>query len=362
MMHGVGMIGGAPGSFMGDAHRRAIAMTGRFTLVAGCLSGRPEKARAAGAQLGLAPERCYDDWAVMARAEAARAEPISLAVVVTPNDMHLPVTGAFLDEGIKVFCEKPLCIDAAGALAFAQTHATENMALAYTYTGYAMVREARRLVREGELGRVRNVQVEYLQDWLDHAAAPGGWRLDARIGGAGGCLGDIGTHAFHLAEFVSGLTCSAVSARVSRLVQGRSVPDDAAVFLDFQDGCVGGLWVSQVATGCGNALRVRLFGTLGSLEWAQERPDELRVARADGTVTTRVRGASAVHAPVFVPRGHPEGYLAALARLYDDLADRLDGQGGDSLPGFGDGLRGVHFVETALASGQEHGMWRNLPR
>ncbi|WP_242010584.1 Gfo/Idh/MocA family protein [Acetobacter musti] len=357
-----GMIGGALGAFMGDVHRRAMALTGRFALTAACLSGHPETARAAGTALRLDPDRIYDDWATMARTEAARPDGIRLAIIVTPNYLHLPVAAIFLDAGIPVFCEKPLTNTLPEAEDFAARFAMsgDRMALAYTYSGYSMVREARTLIRSGRLGPLRSIQAEYLQDWLGASDAPGGWRLDPAKGGPGGCLADIGTHAFHLAEFVTGLRCNALSARVSRLVPGREVPDDAQMQLRFPGGETGGLWVSQVATGCGNGLRLRIFGEKASLEWAQERPEDLILSFPDGHSERIVRGATGVTAPSLLPRGHPEGYLEAFARLYTDLADRIEGRPAPLLPTLADGLRGQHFVAAALTSGAADGAWISL--
>ncbi|BAK82610.1 Gfo/Idh/MocA family protein [Komagataeibacter medellinensis] len=358
----VGMIGGAPGAFMGDVHRRALALSGQFSLVAGCLSRHPQQALAAGRALGLAPERTYADWAQMARAEAARPDGIALAIIVTPNDTHLPVAAAFLAAGIPVLCEKPLALTLEQAQHFASrfTAKANDMVMAYTYSGYAMVREARRLVQAGALGAIRNIQVEYLQDWLGNADSNGGWRLDPQTGGAGGCLGDIGTHAFHLAEFVSGLQCQSLSARVSRLVPGRAVPDDAQLQLRFSHAAIGSLWVSQVATGCGNGLRLRLYGEKAGLEWKQEQPDTLALSTMDGRTTHTARGGSAVLTPSFLPRGHPEGYLEAFARLYSDTARLLGGLDAPLLPRLAAGVRGLGFVEAALQSGARDGAWTML--
>ncbi|NVN38167.1 Gfo/Idh/MocA family protein [Komagataeibacter swingsii] len=358
----VGMIGGAPGSFMGDVHRRALALTGQFSLVAGCLSRHAVPALKAGQTLGLAPARTYIDWTQMARAEAARPDGISLAIIVTPNDMHLPVAAAFLEAGIPVLCEKPLALTVEQARHFAERFIAQaqDMIVAYTYSGYAMVREARRLVHDGALGALRNIQVEYLQDWLGNADSDGGWRLDPRTGGAGGCLGDIGTHAFHLAEFVSGLRCEVLSARVSRLVPRHAVPDDAQIQLRFSNNAVGSLWVSQVATGCGNALRLRLFGEKAGLEWNQEQPDSLIISTADGRTTHVARGGSAVQTSSLLPRGHPEGYEEAFARLYADTANLLGGHDAPLLPRLADGMRGQAFIEAALESGARYGAWTLL--
>ena len=358
----VGMIGGAPGSFMGDVHRRALALTGQFSLAAGCLSRHADQALKAGKALGLDPARTYTNWRQMAQAEAARLDGIALAIIVTPNDMHLPVATAFLEAGIPVLCEKPLTLTLDQAQDFSRRFIAkaQDMVVAYTYSGYAMVREARRLVHNGTLGALRNIQVEYLQDWLGNADSEGGWRLDPRTGGAGGCLGDIGTHAFHLAEFVSGLRCEALSARVSHLVPQHTVPDDAQIQLRFSDNAVGSVWISQVATGCGNALRLRLFGEKAGLEWNQEHPDSLIISTADGRTTHITRGGSAILTPSLLPRGHPEGYLEAFARLYADTARLLSAQDAPLLPRLADGIRGQEFIEAALKSGANDGAWVSL--
>lgn len=371
-----GMIGGGEGAFIGQYHRMAMRLSGRYELVAGAFSSDAAKAAANAALLGVDRDRSYEDFAAMAAAEAARSDGIEAVAIVTPNHLHLRAAEAFLAAGIPVFCEKPLatCFAEAQALARAHTAAGVAFGVAHTYAGYAMVRHARTLVAQGAIGEVRGIQVEYVQGWLSDAIERGGnkqasWRTDPAIGGAGGLLGDIGTHAFHLAEYVTGLRCTALAADLSNFVEGREVPDDARLLLRFEGAARGMLWASQVAIGNANALRLRVMGTRGSLDWRQEHPNDLVVTNADGVVQTLARGAGAA-APGLtgLPSGHPEGFIEALAQLYGDFADWVvAGEPGDEqdtrpgqLPTLADGLRGMAFIEAALASGRADGAWASI--
>ncbi|MBE7728306.1 Gfo/Idh/MocA family oxidoreductase [Komagataeibacter sp. FXV3] len=357
------MVGGAPGGFMGDVHRMAQRMTGRFMLAAGALSSDPQRAVTAGTMLGLPPDRSYADWRDMAAREAARPDGIQVVSIVTPNYLHLPVARAFMDHGITVICDKPLSADPAEAEAFARDipDPDARFIVTYTYSGYAMVRHARHLVASGALGRIRMIQVEYPQDWMALPSSGNlGWRQDIRLGGAGGCLGDIGTHALHLAEFTSGLECRQVSALLTRIDENAAVPDSAQLLLRFADNATGGMWVSQVAAGCGNALCIRIYGEKAALGWQQEYPDQLSFTPLGKATQILERGSTDVSEPVFVPRGHPEGYVSAFARLYDDAANLLTNQPAPLLPRFSAGLRGMRFIEAALQSSRNNGQWHDI--
>ena len=269
----LGMVGGGQGAFIGAVHRIASRIDGQWDLVAGALSSDPERARASAAELGIAPDRSYDDFALMARAEAAREDGIDAVAIVTPNHMHAAPAIAFLEAGISVICDKPLAATPEEAQTIASAAAASDAAfiLTHNYTGYPLIRQARQMIADGELGQIRVVQVEYAQDWLAEEVhnKQADWRTDPKRSGAGGCVGDIGTHAFNLASYVSGLRTAAVSADLDSFVPGRKVDDNVHVMLRFEGGAKGMLWASQVAVGNENALRLRVHGTKGGLEWAQ---------------------------------------------------------------------------------------------
>ena len=339
------LIGGGAGSFFGPVHRMAAALDGRFKLVAGAFSRSPENNRQTAEGLGC---RAYEDFAELARSEAARPDGARLVTVATPNHLHFPVAKACLESGLDVLCEKPmtLTLDQAETLAALVAKSGRTFVLAHTYTGYAMVREARRLVAEGALGRIRVVQVEYAQDWLASAvdSRQAEWRLDPARSGAGGSLGDIGTHAFQLAQFVTGLKVQALAADLDHFGAGRSLDDNAHVLLRFEGGAKGMLWCSQIAIGRKNGLQLRVYGEKGALEWAQEQPELLHFAKLGEPASTLVRTQGRV------PAGHPEGFIEALAELYRDTADTLAGKGSGLLPSARDGVEGLRFVTAAVAS------------
>ncbi len=372
----LGMVGGGEGAFIGAVHRTAARLDDRYTLVAAAPSSDPERARASGQAMHLAPERVYADYRAMARAEAARADGIEVVAIVTPNHLHHDVACAFLDAGIDVLCDKPLTRDLAEADALvARTRASGRLfGVTYTYSGYPMVREARALVASGALGEVRVIQVEYAQDWL---AAPleatgqkqAAWRTDPARSGEGGCIGDIGTHAYHLAGYVTGLQATEISAELTRFVAGRLVDDDAQLRLRYANGARGLLWASQVACGCSNGLALRVFGSKGGLAWQQENPETLTFTALGEPPRTLRRGgpglgAAATHA-TRVPGGHPEGYLEAFAQLYRDFADQVQARRNGQtppplalqLPDVVDGARGMQFIDAALRSSRNNAAW-----
>ncbi|AXC51149.1 gfo/Idh/MocA family oxidoreductase [Paracoccus suum] len=353
------MVGGGEGAFIGAVHRIAARMDGQFQLIAGALSGDPARARASAEALGLA--RSYDDWAAMAKAEAARPDGIEAVAIVTPNHLHAGPAAAFLASGIHVICDKPLAATEEGARQIAEAAGASDARffLTHNYAAYPMIREARAIMAEGGIGDLRLVQVEYLQDWL--ASDPGSkqseWRLDPARAGAG-ALGDIGTHAWQLAAFVTGQYPSQIAAEVSALVPGRAVDDDARVALRYAGGARGGIWVSQVATGCENRLSLRLYGSTGGLEWSHEVPDRLIRTHLGqpSQILTRAQDRSASSR---TPPGHPEGYLEAFANLYSDIAAVIRGDSTPAarLPGLADGLSGMEFIAAARRSSEAGGAW-----
>lgn len=372
----LGMVGGGQGAFIGAVHRIAARLDDQFELVAGALASTPERARASGQALGLAPQRVYDSYAAMADGEAARADGIEAVAIVTPNHMHAPVAKTFLARGVHVICDKPLTatLEEARDLAAAAKASNAVFVLTHNYTGYPMIRQAREMVRAGALGPLRLVQAEYLQDWLTERLESAGnkqaeWRTDPKRSGAGGAIGDIGTHAFNLASFVTGLTLQSLCAELTAFAPGRALDDNAHVLMRFNGGAKGSIWCSQVAPGCENALTLRIYGEKGGLEWRQEEPNQLWHApfgEPKRLLTRAGAGAGeAANAVSRIPPGHPEGYLEAFATLYSEAAEairaRQSGQTADGLsPTIDDGVQGVAFVDACVRSSQAGSVWVDL--
>lgn len=354
----LGMVGGGQGAFIGAIHRIAARMDGRFVLVAGALSSDPARAQASADDLGI---RSHDDFKAMARAEAARDDGIEAVAIVTPNHLHADPAIAFLRAGIHVICDKPLAAtpEQARRIADAVAHGPARLFLTHNYCAMPMVREARALVAEGALGALRLVQADYLQGWLSDAvhSKQADWRTDPARAGAG-ALGDIGTHAWQLAQFVAGQTPDRLSADLSSMVPGRAVDDDARIALRYPGGARGGIWASQVAAGQENGLSLRLFGTDAGLEWHLQRPERLILSPRNGParLLTRAQDRSGSFR---TPPGHPEGYLEGFANLYADIADIIRGDLShvDRVPGIAEGLSGMAFIAAAQASAARDGAW-----
>lgn len=372
----LGMVGGGNDAFIGGVHRIASRIDGHFDLVAGALSSTPEKAKASGEALGLDPARSYGSFEEMAEAEAGREDGIEAVAIVTPNHVHYPAAKAFLDRGIHVICDKPLTatFEDAEAMAQAVSASKSLFVLTHNYTGYPMIRQAQDMVASGMLGTIRIVQVEYPQDWLTGAAEAEGvkqaeWRTDPERSGAGGAIGDIGTHAYNLASFVTGLKGAELAADLQSFGAGRKLDDNAHILLRYEGGARGMLWCSQVAPGNENGLRLRVYGDKGGLEWAQEDPNYLHYSPF-GEPTRRItrNGAGATEASTSVsriPGGHPEGYLEGFANIYTEAAEAIRAvQGGQSrdavmgkLPGIAAGLEGMAFIRACVASAQDNAGW-----
>jgi predicted dehydrogenase len=371
----LGMVGGGSGAFIGGVHRMAARIDDHFDLVAGALSSTAEKSLASGRELGLDPERCYGSFEEMAAREAARPDGIEAVSIVTPNHMHYPAAKAFLERGIHVICDKPLTsnLEDAKKLKEVADRSKALFVLTHNYTGYPMVRQAREMVAEGALGAIRVVQAEYAQDWLTEAVEQTGakqavWRTDPKQAGAGGSTGDIGTHAYNLACFVSGLRLDSLAADLDSFVEGRRVDDNAHVMLRFEGGAKGMLWCSQVAPGNENGLRLRVYGTKGGLEWEQENPNYLwftPFGEQKRLITRNGAGAGAAAGRVSrIPGGHPEGYLEAFATIYSEAAAAINAaKAGTAVdpavvyPTIDDGVKGVAFVEACVASSKGNGAW-----
>lgn len=371
----LGMVGGGQGAFIGGVHRIAARLDGAFRLVAGALSSDPARAQASGVDLGLDPARIYDSFSQMAVREARRRDGIRAVAIVTPNHMHAAPAIEFLKRGIHVICDKPLTATMAEArkLAKVAAEAQALFILTHNYTGYPMVRQARAMVAQGDLGRIRLVQVEYAQDWLTQAvdSKQAEWRTDPVRSGLGGALGDIGTHAYNLAGFVAGMEPEAIAADLSSFVPGRVLDDNAHVMLRYAGGAKGMLWASQVAPGHENGLRLRIYGDKGGLEWAQEEPNCLwftRYGEPKQLLTRGGAGAMPEAARVSrVPGGHPEGYLEGFANIYTEAAAAIRafdaGQPapeGVIFPTLQDGLNGMRFVEACVQSSGRNAAWVRL--
>ena len=371
------MVGGGRGAFIGAVHRIAARMDDRFELVAGALSANPENAKASAADLHIAADRAYTSYEEMLRVEKTRADGIQAVVIVTPNHMHFPVAKACLEAGIDVICDKPVTRTLEEALELEQIVKKSGcfFALTHNYSAYPLVRYARELVEQGKLGKIRVVQVEYPQEWLTEAAADdnkqASWRTDPARSGLAGCLGDIGTHAFQLARFITQQKLSAVSADLTSFVDGRLVDDNVHALLRFDGGAKGMLWSSQVAPGCENGLRIRIYGEKAGIEWAQENPNELwfgELNKPRQRITRRGDIGSEIAARgMRTPGGHPEGYLEGFANLYKDIADILIArQQGEShflqswVPNIDTGVEGMRFIQAVLTSSQRDGVWTPL--
>ncbi|MEM0899851.1 MAG: Gfo/Idh/MocA family oxidoreductase [Pseudomonadota bacterium] len=374
----LGMVGGGRDAFIGGVHRIASRIDGHYDLVAGCFSSTAEKSQASGRDFGLDPKRVYDDFTAMAQREARLKDGIEAVAIVTPNHMHYPAAREFLKRGIHVICDKPLTsnLQDAKKLAKAATSSGALFVLTHNYTGYPMVRQARQMVREGELGDIRVVQAEYPQDWLsdkleDTGQKQAGWRTDPAQSGAGGSIGDIGTHAMNLAQFISGLDIAEVAADLDTFVDGRQLDDNAHVMIRFEGGAKGMVWSSQVAPGNENALKVRVYGTKGGVEWSQEDPNYLwytPLGEPKRLITRGGAGSGGDAGRVTrIPPGHPEGYLEGFANIYTEAAHAIrSAQNGADVhedvvyPTVHDGVIGVAFVDACVRSSKRNGAWVTL--
>ena len=372
----LGMVGGGKDAFIGGVHRIAARLDDHYELMAGALASDPARAKASAGDLHIAPDRAYGTYQEMARAEAARPDGIDAVAIVTPNHVHHAVAKAFLDAGIHVICDKPLTttLDDAMDLVAAVRRTGLVFGLTHNYSGYPMVRQMREMVGAGELGDIRVVQMQYAQDWLTEALEATGqkqasWRTDPARSGPAGCVGDIGTHAFHLAGFVTGATATELAADLSTFVPGRRLDDNAHILVRYDGGARGMLWASQVAPGNENNLMLRVYGTKGGLEWSQEQPNHLRHApfgQPPRLITRAGAGSGdAAGRATRIPAGHPEGYLEGFAQLYVDLAEqiraRLEKRAADPaaglVPTVEDGARGVRFIGACVESSQQDAAW-----
>ena len=361
------MIGGGPGSFIGPIHRIAAELDREIELVAGAFSSDAERSREAGMAYRIDPERAYPDVGAMVAGERGRTDGADFVAIVSPNYHHLPAARVALAAGLPVLSDKPLTATLTEARELADLVADAGVAfgVTYTYSGYPLVREARDRVARGDIGNVRKVVVEYPQGWLAGAAEgkQAEWRVDPARAGEGGCIGDIGTHAFHLAEYVSGQRVTRLLADLEAVVPGRRLDDDVAVLLRFDNGARGVLLASQIEVGELNGLRIRIYGDKGALIWRQEEPNSLTIHRIDGSSELVRAGTTIGDAAARAsrtPGGHPEGYLEGFANIYRDFARQLRGDPGTEVPGIGDGLRGMAFVSAAVAASRDGRGWTDF--
>jgi len=371
----LGMVGGGKDAFIGGVHRIAARIDDHYDFVAGALSSTPQRARESGLALGLDEDRIYDDFKAMAIREARLKDGIEAVSIVTPNHVHYAAAREFLKRGIHVICDKPLTstLGDGKKLARLAEQSDALFILTHNYTGYPMIRQAREMVANGDLGKIRVVQAEYAQDWLSESLEDTGqkqasWRTDPEKSGAGGAIGDIGTHAFNLLSFVTGLKTSELSADLESFVEGRRVDDNAHILLRLEGGAKGMVWASQVAPGNENGLRLRVYGDKGGLEWAQEDPNYLWLAplgEPKRLITRGGAGSGAAAGRVTrVPAGHPEGYLEGFATIYTEAARAiLARRKGEPVPAdvvfptVEDGLDGMRFIDACLRSSKKNGAW-----
>lgn len=374
-----GMVGGGPSSFIGDAHRRAISLDSTAVLCAGVFSRSKEKSLETAEALRLDPSRCYSDYQEMAEKEAARPDGIDFVVVVTPNVSHYEICKAFLNAGIHVACDKPVTISYAQAAELEALAKEKDLLfmVTYTYTGHVTTKYARDLVRSGAIGEVRAVMAEYPQGWLAHEDDIGGkqgeWRCDPARSGGVNCLGDLGTHVENIVADVTGLKIRRVLAKMDVIVPGRVLDDNDSVLVEYDNGASGIYWTSQVAIGCDNSLRLRVYGSKGTILWFQETPEKITVIDNDGTIREVHRGYGAVTPDAAkygrLPSGHTEGWLEAMGNLYRSFAQcvaaKADGTFTPDLidyPTVSDGADGLAFVEACLKSNRDGNVWVSIGR
>ena len=369
----LGMVGGGKGSFIGEVHRIAARLDDRYELLAGALSADAKTAQESAHNLNLDEKRSYSSFETMAKVESALEDGIEAVAIVTPNHLHAKVAQTFLSNGIHIICDKPLTsnLNDAEALASVVKETELVFAVTYNYSGYPMVRQMREMIESGDLGEIRVIQVEYTQDWLSTDIEKTGhkqalWRTDPAKAGIGGAIGDIGTHAFHLSEFVSGLRVKALLADLDSMVTGRELDDNASILMEYTNGVKGMLWVSQIATGNENGLKIRVFGTKAGIRWSQENPNFLQFSPLGEPRRTLTRGGPSVGLlagnATRIPSGHPEGFIEGFANIYSDTADLIIARKSNTkteslVPTINDGVRGMQFIETAVKSSNSGGVW-----
>lgn len=378
----LGMVGGGQGAFIGAVHRIASRIDDRYELVAGAFSSNPEKSLASGKELGISTDRNYKDYLEMASKESERTDKIDAVAIVTPNHMHHPIAMAFIEKGFHIICDKPLAMNLKECEELVKATKEKDIifALTHNYTGYPMIRNAKAMCEQGDLGNIRVIQAEYAQDWLtediENKSESGGnkqaaWRTDPARSGGGGCIGDIGTHAFNLVRFITSLQPQQLSAELTSFVSGRQLDDNAQISIRFNGGAKGSIWSSQVAPGNENHLMIRIYGEKGGLEWCQEDPNYLYFTKFGSPKQKITRGGAgsleAANDVTRIPPGHPEGYLEGFANIYSDVANALSDKSKNNydatkycFPTVEDGLEGIRFIERSIASSSSDSSWVNF--
>lgn len=372
-----GMVGGGGGSFIGEVHRKAIGLDGKATLTAGCFSRSLPLTLEAGEALGVGKDRLYESYMEMAEAESKREDGIDFVSIVTPNSSHFTIARAFLEKGINVVCDKPLTTNYDEALQLQKLAKDKNLlfAVTYTYTGYPAVKQAREMIKQGEIGDIRFVNAEYPQEWLaeavenDPSNKQAGWRTDPAQSGISNCVGDIGSHIENMISYVTGLEIDQISARLDKMVEGRKLDDNAVIMLNYRGGAKGLYWSSQIAWGHDNDLSFRIYGSKGAISWRQENPNYLKISKKGEHVKVASRGRDKFydHAGSYVrlPSGHVEGYFEAFANIYSTYIDAVSvkKEGGSpsenqlDFPTPLDGAKGVKFIEKCVESSENNSSW-----
>ncbi len=372
-----GMVGGGAGGFIGDAHRKSIGLDGKAKLVAGCFSRSYENTVSTGLNLGVEKERLYQTYDEMAKKEAARADGIDFVVIVTPNNTHYDICKAFLEAGINVSCDKPLTVNLMEALELEELANKMKLQfmVTYTYSGYVTAMSIKQMIVEGEIGQIRTVMAEYPQGWLafeDIAGnKQGAWRTDPDQAGHSNALGDIGTHIENTVSRMTGLKIKRVLAKMDKIVPNRRLDDNSVVLLEYENGTSGVYWASQIAIGHDNGLRVRIYGSQGSISWFQEQSEVIHLAKEDGSLLEIHRGHSAIKDKAAkytrLPSGHAEGWFGAMANLYSNYIDCLNAQKDGKLtadmieyPTARDGAEGIRFIEACLKSSDNNNIWVDM--
>jgi predicted dehydrogenase len=374
-----GMVGGGDGAFIGDVHRKAIAMDGKAIIVSGCFSRDAENTLKTGAEIGLDKARLYASYEDMAIEEGKREDKIDFVVIVTPNFTHYPIAKAFLENNINVVCDKPLTVTSEQAEDLAATADKNGLAfcVTYTYTGYPIAKHAKQMIENGDIGDIRFVNAEYPQDWLSTLLEETGqkqaaWRSDPEQSGASNCVGDIGSHIENMVSYMTGLKIKALSARLDTLVENRKLDDNATIMVDYHGGARGLYWCSQIAVGHDNGLKVRIFGTKASIEWAQENPNYLKISYTDQPTRIISRGRDELY-PIAegfsrIPPGHPEGYFEAFANVYKSFISFLTKKKNnepvlpedEDFPRVSNGIEGVRFIEKCVESSNKNASWIDM--
>lgn len=369
-----GMVGGGEGAFIGDSHRKAINLDGMAIIAAGCFSRDHANCLRTGKKLRVSPDRCYKNYEEMAIKEAEREDGIDYVVIVTPNDSHYPISKAFLEAGIHVACDKPLCLTPQQADELVALAKKKNLLfmVTYTYIGHVTAKHARELVKAGELGRIRTVMGEYPQAWLAYEGEWGGkqgaWRTDPKFSGGTNCLGDLGTHIENTVAAITGLKVKRVLAKMEVVVPGRVLDDNDFVMVEYDNGASGLYWTSQIAIGGDNPLRIRIYGENGTIEWFQEDPDKIRVIKRDGKITEHHRGYSTILPAAAkytrLPSGHVEGWFEALANIYRSFHECIFAKQAGvfkpemiDFPTVEEGAEGIHFLHACIESQKKGNVW-----